>query len=105
MERSTVQSCLAAPFSYVKSISKKQRLVYSAPADGTCTQNKARNGVHFRAKSVQQIREPFLFGNGCWPVSTLVAAAFSSEARRPIGAGPMVVLIPRRECRNQKGPH
>jgi len=26
---------------------------------GGCTQNKARNGVHFRAKSVQQVRVMF----------------------------------------------
>jgi hypothetical protein len=59
MERSTVQSCLAAPVFSIKSVVPQVDISRLAISLGTCTQNKARNGVHFRAKSAQSVRLAF----------------------------------------------
>jgi hypothetical protein len=47
------------PETPIKSVTFSSDVTGSLPTIGTCTQNKARNGVHFRAKSVQRVRAMF----------------------------------------------
>jgi hypothetical protein len=56
MERSTVQSCLAAPFFPTISTLVGNPVAGLTRRFGICTQNKARSGAQRRAKSVQSVR-------------------------------------------------